>query len=104
MRIRSQSVHFTADQKLTDYLENKLNQLEKYFDHIIDVSVILKLENSGQVRDKLVEVNVKVPGQTFVAHSSKKSFESSIDEVHKTLKRQIRKHKEKLIESKRHVE
>ena len=103
MLIRTQSVHFTADQKLITYLEDKLNQLNKYFEKILDVSVILKLENSGQVRDKIVEVNLKVPGQTFVAHGSSKTFEAAIDDVHKTLKRQIRKYKEKMIDSKRHV-
>lgn len=101
MNIRTQSVHFTADQKLIDYLEERLIQLNKYIEDIIDVAVILKLENSGQVRDKIVEVNVKVPGQIFVAHGSKKTFEAAIDEVQKTLKRQVKRHKEKIIDSKR---
>jgi putative sigma-54 modulation protein len=103
MNIRTQSVHFTADQKLLDYLENRLNQLEKYMDEIIDIAVILKLENSGQVRDKIVEVNLKVPGQIFVAHGSKKTFEAAIDDVQKTLKRQVKRHKEKIIDAKRHM-
>lgn len=103
MKIRIQSVHFTADQKLVDYIENRLNQLSKFIDDIIDVAVILKLENSGQVRDKIVEVNVKVPGQIFIAHSSKKIFETAIDDVQKTLKRQIKRHKEKIIDARRQI-
>lgn len=101
MSVNIQSIHFTADQKLLDYIEQKLEKLSKYNDHIIDTKVILKLENSGQVKDKIVELLTKVPGETFVAKEESKSFEASFDKAMDTHGRQIRKHKEKMISKKR---
>ncbi len=96
MNIRTQAIHFTADQKLIDHIESKLERLNKYFDKIISVEVVLKLENSGQVREKQVEVIVKVPGNTLVAKAGDSTFESAYDKVSSILKRQIVRLKEKL--------
>jgi putative sigma-54 modulation protein len=61
MKINMSAVHFNADQKLIDYIEKKTAKLEQFFDRIIDAQVFLKLENSGQVRDKIVELKLQVP-------------------------------------------
>lgn len=96
MDIRTQSVNFTADQKLLDYIEKKLNKLEQLHNRITDVAVFLKLENTGQVRDKIVEVKVSIPNQVLIAKEKSKSFEESTDLVVDVLKRQVRKYKEKM--------
>ena len=98
MQIIIQSVHFNADQKLLDYIEEKLNKMEKYYDRIVDAKVLLKLENSGQVRDKIVELKIRVPGNLILASGSSKSFEQAFDDALATSKRQIRKYKERLQE------
>jgi putative sigma-54 modulation protein len=98
MQIITQSVHFTADQKLLDYIEEKLNKLEKYYDRIVDAKVLLKLENNGQVRDKIVDLRIRVPGNLILASGTNKSFEQAFDEALATCKRQLRKYKERLME------
>lgn len=45
MNIKIQSVKFDAAQKLNDFVEKKVGKLERLFDNIIEVEVILKLEN-----------------------------------------------------------
>ncbi len=95
MNIRMESVHFTADQKLQDYIDKKLNKLDSFYNRIIDAHVILKLENTGQIRDKIVEVKLKIPKDLLVAKVSKKTFEAAVDESVKLLRRQLIRHKER---------
>lgn len=94
MKVRVESVHFTADAELIEFIEKKLSKLEQFYDQILDVSVFLKLENSGQVRDKIFEARVHVPGDTLFVKEVDKTFESATDSAADTLKRQIIKHKE----------
>lgn len=96
MKIRTQSVHFTADQKLLDFIERKVNKLEVFFDRIIGADVTLKLENTGQVQDKVAEIKLNVPGQTMIAKDTSKTFENSIDIAVASLRRQLIRHKEKI--------
>ncbi|HQN55996.1 MAG TPA: HPF/RaiA family ribosome-associated protein, partial [Saprospiraceae bacterium] len=65
-------------------------------DRIIDAHVILKLENAGQVRDKVVDIILNVPGDTMVVKEIDKTFEASVDKGIDNLKRQLIKKKEKL--------
>ena len=67
MKINTTSIHFNADQKLIDYIQKKTAKLDQFFDRIIDAQVYLKLENSGQLRYKIVEMKLMVPGDTLMA-------------------------------------
>ena len=95
MNINTVSIHFTADQKLLDYLDKKVSKLEQFYDRIIDAHVFLKLENSGQVKDKIVELRLNVPGDTLMVSETSKTFEAAADLAVDTMKRQIKKYKEK---------
>jgi putative sigma-54 modulation protein len=96
MELQVQSIHFDADVKLLDYLEKKVAKLETFFDKIISADVTLRLEKTGQVQDKILELKLNVPGNTLVVKETCKSFEEAIDLGTETLKRQLIKHKEKL--------
>ena len=98
MKISMTSVHFDADQKLITYIEKKAAKLDQFFDRIIDAQVFLKLENSGQVRDKIVEIKLQVPGDTLIATEVSKTFEASTDAAIDNMKRQLNRHKERLQE------
>ena len=101
MKINTTAIHFDADQKLIDYIEKKTTKLEQFFDRIIDAQVYLKLENSGQVRDKIVEMKLMVPGDTLMATEVSKTFEASLDAAVDNMKRQLNRYKERL-QSKSH--
>ncbi len=96
MKVNTESVQFKADQKLLDYVEKKMTKLDTFFDRIIGADVKLRLENSGQVRDKVAEIKVNVPGTTLFAKETNKTFEASIDLASDNLKRQLTKYKEKI--------
>ena len=95
MKIQTTAVHFAADQKLLSYVDQKVGKLMHFFDRIVDVSVFLKLENSGQVRYKIVELKLNVPGETLIAKETNKTFEAAVDLVVDNMKRQINRHKER---------
>ena len=96
MNIQITSIHFTADHKLTEFIQTKVEKLDQYFDRIVRADVILKLENSGQVRDKIVEIRLKVPQDTLIVKESNKTFESATDSAIDNIKRQIKRYKEKM--------
>ncbi len=96
MKVKTQSVHFSADAKLLEFIEKKLAKLDQFSDRILGADVMLKLENSGQVKDKIAEIRLNVPGSTLFTKESSKSFEASVEVAVDTLKRQLIKHKEKL--------
>lgn len=100
MRVYTESIQFKADQKLLDFIEQKLQKMENYFDQIIEARVVLKLENSGQVRDKIAEVRLNVPGDILIVKETNKTFEASILNAVGTLKRQLDRYKAKLQEKK----
>lgn len=95
MQVTFQTVHFTANQKLKDYISDKLQKLEKFYPKILQATVYLKLENSGQVKDKVIEIKMNVPGNTLIATNSDKAFEASFDDALENIKRQLIKLHEK---------
>ncbi len=93
MKVITEAVQFKADSKLIDYIEEKLAKLDKLSDRIISAKVKLRLENSGQVKDKVVEVSLNVPGDHLFAKSISKTFETATDDAVKALGRQLKKFK-----------
>jgi len=96
MKITIEADQFKADTSLTEFIEKKLSKLDTFFDKIIDAHVILKLENAGQVRDKVVEIILNVPGDKVIVKETDKTFEAAVDKGIDNLKRQLIKKKEKL--------
>lgn len=101
MKVQTQAVHFTADEKLLAFIDKKLSKLDQFYDKIINAEVFLKLENSGQVKDKIAEVKLNIPGTSLITKESQKTFEASIDFAVDSLKRQLIKHKGKSTDKKR---
>jgi putative sigma-54 modulation protein len=98
MKVHTESIQFKADVKLLDFIEKKLSKLDLFFDRIIDADVKLKLENSGQVRDKIAEIRLHVPGQSLFVKETDKTFEISVDNAVEDLRRQLIRYKEKMRE------
>ncbi len=96
MKINTTSIHFDADPKLIESIQKKTSKLDQFFDRIIDAHVYLKLENSGQVKDKIVEMKLMVPGDTLMATEVSKTFEASLDAAVDNMKRQLNRYKERL--------
>ena len=97
MNVNIQTVHFDADQKLIDYINQKLAKLSQYHDRIIHVDVFLKLDNLiHNIKDKIAEIRIRVPRSEFFVKATSKSFEVSFDEAFDSIINQKKRKKEKL--------
>ena len=96
MKVNTQSVNFNADQKLIDFIQNRMDKLEMFYDKVIKSDVYLKLENTSNKENKIFEARVTVPGDSFVVKKQCKSFEEGTDMAIASLERQLKKRKEKL--------
>ena len=72
-----------------------MDKLETFFDKIIDEDVYLKLESHHQVKVKAAEIKLNVPGVTLFSSEVSKTFEAAIDLAVESLRRQLKKYKEK---------
>ena len=95
MKITVQSIHFTADHKLLDFIQKKVDKLDQFFDQIISGEVYLKLENVHDEANKISEIKLIVPGGTMFAKEQCKTFEEATDLAIESLRKQITKHKDK---------
>jgi len=96
MKVNVQSVHFTADGKLLDFIESKLQKLATHYDKIIESDVTLRLDNASNNENKIVEIRLHVPGNDLFAKRQCSTFEEAIDESVDALRNQMIKHKEKI--------
>jgi putative sigma-54 modulation protein len=96
MNIKIHSVHFDADKKLLDFIELKIEKLTQFFEGIIASEVFLRLENTQDLENKVVEIKLEIPGNDLFAKRQSSSFESATDQSIDALKRQITKVKEKM--------
>ena len=97
MNVNIQTVHFDADSKLLEHVEEKIDKLKQFHDRIIKVDVYLKLDNVVHtIKDKIAEIRVHVPKADFFVKSTSKSFEASFDDAFDSMVAQIKRKKEKL--------
>ena len=98
IQISVQSLHFHADEKLIQFIKQKLTRLSRYFDRPVEVEVHLKLQDTGsKVHEKITEVKIHVPGGWLMDKKTGRTFESAISVSVDTIKRQLVRYKEKTV-------
>jgi putative sigma-54 modulation protein len=96
MNLNIQTVHFDADIKLRNHIEQKIQKLNQFHDRITNVNIYLKLDNIvHKIKDKIVEIKVAIPKHEFFVKQSCKSFEESFDMAMDSIVNQIKKQKDK---------
>jgi putative sigma-54 modulation protein len=95
MNLRIQAVNFTADQKLLNFIKERLKKLNQYSNRIINGEVFLKVDNNHTRQNKIAEIKIHIPGHEFIVKKHSKSFEEAADLSAEALRRQLRKHKGK---------
>ena len=96
MKVNTQSVNFTADKKLLDFIQRRMDKLEQFYDKVIKSDVFLKVENTSGKENKIFEAKLTVPGDSFMVKKVCKTFEEGADSAASSLERQLKKRKEKL--------
>ena len=94
MKVNAQSVNFNADSKLLEFVQNRLDKLETFYDKVISSDVYLKVENTSSKENKIVEIKLNIPKDKFVVKKQCKTFEEAIDSACNSLERKLKKTKD----------
>lgn len=96
MKVNVQSVNFNVDQKLIDFIQEKLDKLETFYDKIIYADVYLKTLSTAEPENKITEILLSIPGDNIMVKRTKKTFEEGVDSGATAIRRQLKKRKEKI--------
>jgi putative sigma-54 modulation protein len=91
MQLNVTGHHIDMTDSLQNYVETKMEKLERHFDNVTNVHVILSVEKQ---RHK-AEATVHVTGADIYAESENDDMYVAIDALIDKLDRQVKKHKEK---------
>ena len=97
MKVMINSVHFKADQKLEDFITQKVEKLCSKYSEVISAEVSLKLDNTDTPENKIADIRLVLRGDDLFASKQSKSFEESTDVAIDALKKQLEKYKGKNV-------
>ena len=89
--------HVEVTDALKDYVGTKMEKLQRHFDRVTDIHVILSVEKLRQQ----AEATIDLAGPKVHAEAEAADMYAAIDALIDKLDRQVLKHKEKLREHKR---
>jgi putative sigma-54 modulation protein len=94
MQLNLTGHHVDITPALRDYVSSKLERLERHFDHVTNVHVILSVEKLRQ----MAEATIQITGNTVFADAEDQDMYAAIDALIDKLDRQVCKHKEKVTD------
>lgn len=92
MQINLTGHHIEITDSLREYVESKFTKLERHFEQINNVHVVLNVEKLQQIAEAKLNIN----GGEIFATSEHADMYAAIDALIDKLDRQVIKHKEKL--------
>ncbi|MBL8514733.1 MAG: ribosome-associated translation inhibitor RaiA [Betaproteobacteria bacterium] len=92
MNLNMTGHHVEITPSMRAYVSSKISRINRHFDHVIDVNMILTVE---KLRQK-IEANVHLSGKDIYAECEDADMYAAIDLLIDKLDRQIIKHKEKI--------
>ncbi len=96
MNVQIQSVKFDAGQQLLDFIQKKMDRLDRFVDDRAgDVEVTLRLDPDSEKGNKVVIVQLHVPGGDIRVEERAFTFEEAVDNSMDIIKRQLEKAKAK---------
>jgi putative sigma-54 modulation protein len=83
--------HVEITPAIRDYVMDKLGRINRHFDHVIDVNVVMTVEKL----DRRIEANVHLSGKDIHVTSHDGDMYAAIDGLADKLDRQVIRHKER---------
>jgi putative sigma-54 modulation protein len=96
MQINVSGHHIEVTGSLRQYVETKLERLERHYDQVTNVHVILRVEKQGQK----AEATIRIQGGDIFAEAESDDLYAAIDMLVDKLDRQLIKQKEKMKDHK----
>ena len=94
MQLNITGHHVEVTDALRAYVTEKLDRVERHFDHVTNVHVVLSVE---KLRQK-AEATINITGNQLHAVAEDEVMYAAIDALVDKLDRQVKKHKEKLTD------
>ena len=91
MNVQVSGHHVEVTQAIREYVLSKLERIQRHFDHVIEMNVILSVQ---KLRQK-AEISVHLPGKDIHVESDDADMYAAIDLMMDKLDRQVIKHKQK---------
>ncbi len=89
--------HLELTPAIREYVYNKLERITRHFDHVINVTVILGVEQLGdKTKRQRAEVNLNLKGRTLHVESFAQDMYAAIDTLIDKVDRQVLRYKEQL--------
>ena len=79
MQVNFQSVNYTADIKLVEFTQKRMDKITHFYNQIVDIYVYTKVENTADRINKFAELKIGIPGDDVVVKKTAKSFEEAIN-------------------------
>lgn len=95
MKVQVQAVNFNVDKKLVQFIDEKVNSLNKFYDNIIGAEVFLKVQNTSEKDNKILELKIAIPGKDKVVKKTSNTFEDAILQALSSMKNSLKRLKEK---------
>ncbi len=86
--------HIEITPPLRDYVNNKMDRIQRHFDNVVDAHCVLSVE---KLRHR-AEATVNLGGGRIFADSVEENMYAAIDMLVDKLDRQVKKYKEKLTD------
>ena len=83
--------HVEITPAIRDYVVSKLARINRHFDHVIDVNVIMTVEKL----DQKIEASVHLSGKDIHVQAHENDMYAAIDQLIDKLDRQVIRHKER---------
>ncbi|MBS0320231.1 MAG: ribosome-associated translation inhibitor RaiA [Proteobacteria bacterium] len=93
MNLNLTGQHMVVTPAIRDYVVAKLDRVNRHFDHVIDVNMVLSVD---KLRQK-IEANLHVRGKDIHCESIDADMYAAIDALADKLDRAVIKHKEMLL-------
>ncbi len=87
--------HLDVTDALKDYVTNKISRLERHYDHITNIQVVLAVDKMAQTAEAIVRAGHH---QEIFADAEADDLYAAIDALSDKLDRQLIRHKEKLAD------
>lgn len=95
MNISISGHHISVTDAMDNVVREKLAKIERHFDQIQSIQVILSLDNSGANKSHKAEAIIRVAGQEMFVQALDDDMYRAIGEMTDKLERQVRKYKTK---------
>jgi putative sigma-54 modulation protein len=96
MKLQLTTRHFDMTPDLRTYVDERVRRIKRYFDHIIDVNVVLSMEKHRHA----AEVTLHSNGIDLVGTGESGDMRTAVDQAVARIEAQLKRHKGRLTDRK----